>query len=285
MYQNRNWRRAYCSGCVSLIGILLFQITAWAAEPLIVAHRGASGEAPENTLPAFELAWKQGADAIEADFRLTKDGHIVSVHDADTKKVSGKKLVVKDATLSELRQLDVGSFKGEAYKGTRIPTIQEVFATVPEGKKIFIEIKSGKEIVPQLLKDILKSGLKNEQIVIICFDAKVLLEVHERAAEIDLEFYTSWLVNFKKRKNEDYAKKVKQAFEVLKRAKVNGISTSKNLVNGELIKRANELGYDHHVWTVNDAPTAIKYKDWGTKTITTDFPERTRESLVEVLKN
>ena len=70
---------------------------------MIVAHRGASGEAPENTIPAFNLAWKQGADAIEGDFHLTKDGHVVCIHDANTKKVAGKNLVVKDTTLAELK--------------------------------------------------------------------------------------------------------------------------------------------------------------------------------------
>jgi len=67
------------------------------SKPLIIAHRGASGEAPENTMDAFKLAWKLGADGIEGDFHLTRDGHIVAIHDKDTNKVTkGKnKLIVK----------------------------------------------------------------------------------------------------------------------------------------------------------------------------------------------
>ena len=79
---------------------------------MIVAHRGASSDAPENTLPAFRRAWELGADAIEGDFRLTKDGRIVCIHDKDTKRVADAKLVVSDATLAQLRTLDVGGAHG-----------------------------------------------------------------------------------------------------------------------------------------------------------------------------
>ena len=95
----------------SLVALLMLSSASLAA-PFLVAHRGASKDAPENTLPAFELAWKQGADAIEGDFYLTKDGKIVCFHDGDTKKITGKKLVVKDSTLAELQALDVGEWRG-----------------------------------------------------------------------------------------------------------------------------------------------------------------------------
>lgn len=85
---------------------------------LIVAHRGASKRAPGNTLPAFELAWKQGADAIEGDFRLTKDGHVVCIHDETIKRTAGADLNVAQSTLSELRKLDVGAWFDPAFKGT-----------------------------------------------------------------------------------------------------------------------------------------------------------------------
>ena len=73
---------------------------------MIVAHRGASDDAPENTLEAFHLAWLQNADAIEGDFRLTKDEQIVCIHDEDTSRTCGKKLIVAESTYAELCQLD-----------------------------------------------------------------------------------------------------------------------------------------------------------------------------------
>lgn len=98
---------------------------------MIVAHRGASRDAPENTLSSFTLAWKLGADAIEGDFRLTKDGHIVCIHDEDTKRVVGRKLIVAESALADLRKLDVGAYYGDDYKDCMIPPIAEVFSTIP----------------------------------------------------------------------------------------------------------------------------------------------------------
>lgn len=247
-------------------------------EPLIVAHRGASGQAPENTLPAFQLAWEHGADAIEADFQLTKDGHIVCVHDRDMKRVSGDKMVVKDSTLAQLQGLDVGSFKGSGFKGTRIPTIAEVFSVVPKGKKIYIEIKSGKEIVSQLLKDIKKCGLSNDQLVVICFDPDVLLEISRLAPEIKI----SWLVNFKKDKKGKIQPEMNTAFEILKLIKADGVSTSRRFVGEKFIKRVHSLGYEHHIWTIDDSLSARNYKRWGTHSITTNFPAKMRSVLKAV---
>ena len=85
----------------------------------MVAHRGESYDAPENTLPAFKLAWEQGADAIEGDFILTKDGHIVCIHERTTKRFCDQDLVVAKSTLKQLKALDVGSWKNEKYEGIR----------------------------------------------------------------------------------------------------------------------------------------------------------------------
>jgi glycerophosphoryl diester phosphodiesterase len=265
----------------SILSVTLLLLTpVWAAEPLIVAHRGASGQAPENTLPAFQLAWEQGADAIEADFRLTKDGYVVCVHDRDTKRVSGKKLVVKDSTLAELQLLDVGSFKGTQFKGVPIPTISQVLAVVPEGKKIYIEIKVGKEIIPQLLKEIQKSKLSNDQLVIICFDPDVLLEIRSRAPKLKV----SWLVNFKKDKEGNISPDMGVSFKILEVMKADGISTSKRFVGEEFIKRAQSLGYEHHIWTIDDIPTARQYRHWGSQSITTNFPAKMREAMMPIKK-
>ena len=102
---------------------------------MIVAHRGSSHEAPENTLPAFELAWEQGADAVEGDFLLTGDGKIVCFHDKDTKRLTGKKLEVAKTSFADLQKLDVGKWKDEKFRGTRMPLISDVFATIPPRKK------------------------------------------------------------------------------------------------------------------------------------------------------
>ena len=108
----------------------------------IIAHRGFSSQAPENTLSAFRLAWERGADACETDLHLTKDGNIVVTHDENLKRVSGEDKSVAHSALKELLTLDVGSWMGPKWKGEKIPTLDQALATMPVGKKrFFLEIK------------------------------------------------------------------------------------------------------------------------------------------------
>ena len=108
---------------------------------LIIAHRGASHDAPENTLSAFKLAIEQGADAFEADFYLTRDDHVVCFHDKDTERITGRKLSITETPFDELRRLDVGSWKGAQWKGEQMPTLEEVLAAVPAGKNDFHRVE------------------------------------------------------------------------------------------------------------------------------------------------
>src|SRR5690349_6499814 len=116
----------------------------------IVAHRGASFDAPENTVASAKLGWEQKADAVEIDIYLSKDGRIVVLHDADTKRTAGSVGKVVESTAEHLRTLDAGSWKGADWKGEKIPFLEEIIATVPEGGRLFIEIKCGPEILPEL---------------------------------------------------------------------------------------------------------------------------------------
>lgn len=239
------------------------------AQPMIVAHRGASADAPENTIPAFELAWKQGADAVEGDFRLTSDGHIVCVHDRKTKKAD-QILFVKDSTLEQLRKLDVGIKKGEQWKGTKIPTLAEVLATVPDNKKIYIEVKCGPEIIPRLLDEIKKSKLKTEQVIIIAFDAEVIKTLKDTAPR----FKAFWLAEFR----EDEAGKIKPSIETvlktLKNIKADGLSSSYKNITESMIKQIQAEGYEYHVWTIDDPETAGQFVKWGAFSITTNTPKK-----------
>jgi glycerophosphoryl diester phosphodiesterase len=244
--------------------------------PMIVAHRGASKHAPENTIPAFKLAWEQGADAIEGDFYLTKDGAIVCIHDKDTKRVSGVKKVVEDTTLDELRKLDVGSWFGEKWQGTVIPSISEVFATIPDGKKIYIEIKSGSEILPRLFEELAKSGLKKNQVVVISFDKDVIRNFKSKEPEIK----AFWLSDFKKDKFSDRIEpSLKNVIDVLKQTGADGFSSTHKIIDDSFIKAIQNEGFEYHVWTVDDPETAQRFKRLGAKSITTNRPGYIRKSL------
>ena len=242
---------------------------------MIVAHRGASGDAPENTIPAFKRAWEQGADAIEGDFRLTKDGHIVCIHDNDTKRVADTNLVVRQSTLAELRALDVGIRRGEVFKGAVIPTIAEVFATVPPQKKIFIEIKCGPEIIAPLLEEIGRSGLAAEQVVLLSFSAEVIAALKDDAPQ----YKALWLSKVKKNLLGKMTPSLKTVLATLKQIKADGFSSNKNAVDAAFVRRIKEEGCEYHVWTVDDAKTARRFEQWGADSITTNCPGYIRQML------
>src|SRR5690242_8830167 len=107
--------------------LLLSASSLWAGPKLdLVGHRGASHDAPENTVASFREAWRQGADAAELDVHLTKDGRLVVIHDGDAKRTTGSPLKVREATLAELRRLDAGAWKGARYAGEKLPTLAEM---------------------------------------------------------------------------------------------------------------------------------------------------------------
>ncbi|MDP0491586.1 MAG: glycerophosphodiester phosphodiesterase [Verrucomicrobiota bacterium JB023] len=241
----------------------------------IVAHRGASADAPENTIPAFELAWEQKADAIEGDFHLTKDGHIVCIHDYDTKRVSGEKHIVAETTLETLRTLDVGSWKSPKFAGTHIPTIDEVFETVPEGKTIYIEVKCGPEIVPALTKELEETTLKPSQIVVISFNedfVRVWKNEHPHCP-------TMLLLAFDARRPQ-LKPSVNEVLSRLQACNADGLSSSEHVaVTPEVVDKIKDAGYQYHSWTIDETRRAVRSLNAGSQSITTNKPAQLRKEL------
>jgi len=246
----------------------------------IVAHRGASHDAPENTLAAFRLAWEQGADAIEGDFRLTADGQVVCLHDADTKRVTGETVnwKVSDVTFEKLRTLDVGRWKGESFAGERIPTLAEVLGVVPPGKKLFLEIKGGPELVEPIRRVLISSGFNLKQIVIIAFNEDTVVEVRRRLP--DVKVY--WLVSYKQDKATGrWTPTVDEVFQTLARIRPHGLDTEGNpeVVDRAFVERLRREGYEFHVWTIDQGDRARLFRDLGVDSITTNRPAFVREEL------
>ena len=260
----------------TLSALLLISVSSPAAAPFIVAHRGASGDAPENTLPAFERAWKQGADAIEGDFHLTADGKIVCFHDKDTGKITGNKRVIARSTFADLSSLDVGTWKGARFTGTRIPLLSQVLATVSPGKKIYIEIKCGPEIVPPLLAEMAKSRVTDGQVVIISFNEKVIAAV-KRARP---QWTANWLYGFNTKDTSAPGKELPRLLEILRDCGADGLgSNAQPGLQKSHLASLSAAGFQHHVWTVNDASDARRFLELGSRSVTTDYPGRLREEL------
>ncbi len=248
---------------------------------LLVAHRGASAEAPENTLAAFRLAWQRGADAIEGDFWLSKDGEIVCIHDATTERVSASNLRVKDSTLAELRRLDVGIYRGPGFKGERIPTLDEVLNTVPEHGRIFIEVKCGPEIVPALKEVLGRAKFPSSQVAVISFDSMVIHEVRRRMPHIAAH----WLTGYERDKESgEWHPTEEEVLATLKRIQASGLDTHANLeiVDAGFVQRLRANKLEVHCWTVNDPLKALKLRELGVDSITTDRPRWLRDNLPSV---
>jgi len=262
--------------------VLLGLVVGWAAaDPVsIVAHRGASRDAPENTIAAFELAWRQGADAIEGDFYLTKDRRIVCIHDATTKRTAGTNLRVAGSTLAELRKLDVGRWRGAKWAQQRIATLEEVLAVVPADKRVLIEVKCGPEIVPVLKKVLESSRLKREQTVIISFNAKVIAE----AKRLLPKRKAFWLTGFRKdKKTGQWQPSLQKVLSTLKTIQADGLScqASRAAVGRSLVSALRARGLELHVWTVDNIETAVYFRELGVRSITTNRPGWLREQMAK----
>ena len=244
----------------------------------VIAHRGASYDAPENTLAAFRLAWKQGADGIEGDFYLTEDGEIVCLHDPDTGRTGDRKLSVGQSTLEQLRTIDVGISKGEKFRGERIPTLAEVLAVVPAGKRIFIEVKCGPQILPALKRNLHQSHLLPEQIAIISFHRSVIEAVRKELPEMRAYWlYSMPAPNEAKWTRFDPAPVLETLHEI--GASGLDLGAEKGRVTKDEVAQLRSAGYEFHCWTVDDGPLAREYQTLGVDSITTNRPALMRKIL------
>jgi glycerophosphoryl diester phosphodiesterase len=259
---------------------VLAATVAGAAEPPkveIVGHRGASFDAPENTVAAIKLAWEQKADASEFDVYLTKDKKIVVIHDATTKRTAGEDLKVAGSTLEELRKLDTGKWKGAKFAGEKLPTLEEMLATVPDGKRVFIEVKCGPEIVPELDRVLKAAKLKPEQTCVIAFNADVIAAV--KKARPDLQ--ALWLVSLAPKNQKP--RNAEELIEKAKQIKADGLDLSATpaVLDEAFGKKVKAAGLKLYVWTVNDVELAKKMIAAGAESITTDKPGWLREQLAK----
>lgn len=235
--------------------------------PAVIAHRGGADDAPENTVAAFKLAWQQGVDGIEGDFHLTADGKIVCIHDADTKRTAGQASKVAEATLAELRRLDVGSWKGEPWRGARIPTLDEVLATVPEGKRVFIEIKCGPQILPALKQALARSGLQPGQTIVMSFDARVITEAKRLLPQLK----ALWLTDFKPGLIARATPSVKEILQTLEKTGADGVGCrAHRIVDQAFMQTLRTARKEVHLWTVDDVALAKRYLQLGVDSLTSN---------------
>lgn len=260
---------------LSVVAVML--VSGCSSNMDLIAHRGASYLAPENTVAAANLAWEKKADAVEVDVYLSSDNRVVVIHDGTTKRTGGEELKVAESTAAQLRTLDVGSFKDAAYAGERVPLLEEVVATIPSGKELYVEIKCGPEVLPHLQKIFDDSG-KRDRIVIIAFDYDTAVESKELMPDIP----TYWLVGTRKDKEtEQWIPHDPALVAKTLAGGLDGLDVHWAGVDETFARSVEEAGLGLYVWTVNDPAEAARLKALGVQGVTTDRPGFLRDELAQ----
>jgi glycerophosphoryl diester phosphodiesterase len=256
-----------CVGCGG--GPLQEPVPNKPLRPRIVAHRGASYEAPENTLAAFKRAWALGAEGVELDVRVSKDGQVVVFHDDTTKRIGGVDRAVADQTLAELRTLDVGAWKHAKYARERIPTLAEALATMPAGRTMFVEIKSSADTAPAVADVVRTAKPTSVAIALQAYDAAALAAL--AAALPDAPAY--WTVDPSIDERGALQPYDLALIDETKRQGFAGLALDYRGVTPALLDAARDAGLLVDVWTINDADLLARWIGRDVRWIETDRPE------------
>ncbi len=240
---------------------------------IIIAHRGASAYAPEHTLPAYDLAVHSGADYIEIDLQMTKDGELIALHDPELDRTTNGSGLANALTLDKIKALEAGSWFNEefpqladpAYEKVKIPTLEEIFQRYGKSVNYYIETKSpGMEV--ELIKLLRKhSQVQSESKVIIqSFHSKSLRKIHKLEPGIPLiQLY----------RYSGKARLTNRGLRSLKKY-ASGIGANFGKVDEEYIKKAHRHGLAVHLFTVNSDDDIQQAYEIGADGVFTDYPEK-----------
>ncbi len=247
---------------------------AWAVQ--IVAHRGASWDAPENTLASFKLGYDQKADGDELDIWLTADGKVLVCHDGATGRTTGVTNTIAATGLEQLRRLEAGQWgkwRGSQFK-EKLPLLEEVLPLVPAGKRLFIEIKCGPEVLPELERVLKQAGKQPGQIVLIGFGYETVREAKARFRDLEV----CWLVSPDKK--DKTKPTLEEMIEKAKAAGLDGLDLDFHFpIDQAFVRKVHGAGLKLYTWTVDDPQVAGKHAAAGVDGTTPNRPLWLREQL------
>ncbi|HEX7488705.1 MAG TPA: glycerophosphodiester phosphodiesterase [Anaeromyxobacteraceae bacterium] len=237
--------------------------------PIILGHRGASAEAPENTLAAFRLAVEQGADGVELDVWRCGSGEVVVHHDPDTARTGGVARLVSSTPWAELRRLDVGSWKGERYAGERIPLLAEVLDALPT-VVVNVELKSSgwpDLALARAVAEILRGAGAEERCLVSSFDYVLLAAFRLAARRVGTGILFAgprwrW-----------------RAEAGLRALAPRAVHPQAVLATPERVARWQGRGFEVNAWTVDDAPELARLAALGVSSLITNRPAAARAAL------
>lgn len=258
---------------------------------LNISHRGASGYAPEHTLPSYELGDQMGGDYIELDLQMTKDGELIAMHDETLDRTTNGTGQVKDHTLEEIKSLDAGSWFNEAYpekakdeyNGLQVQTLQEVIEHFGKNKNYYIETKSPdvypgmEEKLLEILKDynLTRQNGPSSRVIIQSFSEESLQKVHnlnENIPLVQLLDYkgTATITDEELDHYSEYAA---------------GLGMSYKKINQDYVQKVREHDLLIHPYTVNDKEDMKQLLEWGVTGMFTNYPDVLEETMKEMKLN
>ena len=239
---------------------------ARSGRPLVVAHRGGSAAAPENTLTAFRTAIAHGATAAECDVHLSADGAVVVIHDPTLERTTNGVGAVAAKTLTELRALDAGAWMSPAFAGERIPELRELLALAAGRLILLVELKAGDGLEERVTA--LLAAKRRADVIVTSFDP-------ERLARASTLLPTIPTMLLGRRRGHGSLVLVETAVELEAAA----IGVDQEGIDGPLVEAAHRAGLGVFAWTVNDPDTAHRRAALGVDGLITDEPARIAAAL------
>ena len=242
----------------------------------LLAHRGMSEDAPENTPSAYRRAVERGF-GFECDVYLTRDGRVFSFHDPTLKRIAGIDKRCADCTWDEVKDLDVGSWKGKKWANERPCLFEDILALARDGRLVEVDVKAGPEIVPAI-KRLVESQTNATPRNLVFASARLETIVALRAAMPDFQ---AWMGVTCRRGwgRKDPPRPVEEALEIVRRSKATGVALQFNpaIVTADYIAAFHRAGYYVNVWTIDDAKSALLAIERGADTVTSNRPSQLLE--------
>lgn len=238
--------------------------------PIIIAHRGASAYAPENTIAAFNVAFDMGADGIELDVAQNKDGEVVVIHDETVDRTTNGTGKVRELTSSQLHLLDAGAHFHEAFTGEHIPSLQEVFELFGQKLLINVEIKnfsSPFDDLPEKVTNMIKKFRLEDRVILSSFNPVALIKAGRLAPEIPLAILTMSSIPALIR------------WTIERTVHHQAVHPDQKLVTEEWLARNQSKCSRVNVWTVNQPEQIKALFDIGVDGIITNYPDLARDVL------
>ena len=258
--------------------------------PLIIAHRGVSALAPENTLAAFRKAVEDGAEGIEFDVRLSKDGEAVVFHDADLKRIAGRDEKIIDLSFEQLQEIDIGSwfnrvfprFANEQFSSEKIPTLKSLLDLLKDFRGlIYIELKCKELEVESLVEAVCRAISASHllpNIIVKSFRLQAIPEVRRLCPGVTTAALFAPKIMTMLRK-EKYLLKIAQEF------RADQISLHYTLVSKKFMRNAEKKNLPVTIWTVDNPRIVRRAIDLGIKAVITNNPAILLEKKRELIGN